>query len=191
VQAEPMLMLLFSIAVAVAIAARFSHHDLRAKLKREYEHRIAEERRRIGSLNLNRSAIAAQEMRWARRHLLLTEKNYAIDSFRQSVVSQEIYEKLLADIDARLLRLESGHAEEAIDDGHDPRKRTAEAVISVTRPNARRRISYRSDKQRQRHDSRRHISGRYEYSYLLERPRTIIHYWSADRCRRGRLVADC
>jgi hypothetical protein len=40
-----------------------------------------------------------------------TETNHVIDSFRQGVLSQEIYEKLLADIDARLLWLESSEEE--------------------------------------------------------------------------------
>jgi hypothetical protein len=39
-----------------------------------------------------------------------------IDSFRQGVLSQEIYEKLLADIDARLLRLESGEEEKTTEE---------------------------------------------------------------------------
>jgi CPA1 family monovalent cation:H+ antiporter len=86
----------------------FSRDDMRAQLKDEYEKRIEEEQGRIGALELDRAAIAAQESQWARRHLLLTEKSHVIDSFRQGVLGQEIYEKLLADIDARLLRLESG-----------------------------------------------------------------------------------
>jgi CPA1 family monovalent cation:H+ antiporter len=86
----------------------FSRDDMRAQLKDEYEKRIEEEQGRIGALELDRAAIAAQESQWARRHLLLTEKSHVIDSFRQGVLGQEIYERLLADIDARLLRLESG-----------------------------------------------------------------------------------
>jgi hypothetical protein len=67
------------------------------------------------------TCLAAQESQWARRHLLLTEKNHVLDSFRQGVLEQEIYEKLLADIDARLLRLESGE-EEKTAIGSDPGK---------------------------------------------------------------------
>jgi hypothetical protein len=47
---------------------------------------------------------------------LLTEKNHAIDSFRQGVLDQAIYEKLLADIDARLLRLESGEEDKTTEE---------------------------------------------------------------------------
>lgn len=90
---------------------RFSHDDVLANLKAEYEKRIKEEQDQIGELQLDPVMIAAQESRWARRHLLLTEKNHAIDSFRQGVLNQEIYDKLQADIDARLLRLDSGEEE--------------------------------------------------------------------------------
>jgi CPA1 family monovalent cation:H+ antiporter len=94
----------------------FSRNDVRDRLKDEYKERIEEEQNQIGELELDREAIAAQESQWARRHLLLTEKNHVIDSFRQGVLSQEIYEKLLADIDARLLRLESGEEEKTTEE---------------------------------------------------------------------------
>ena len=41
------------------------------------------------------------------RHLLSVEKRTVIDSFHRGLHSQVVQEKLLADIDARLLRLES------------------------------------------------------------------------------------
>ena len=103
----------------------FSHDDVRAQLKKEYEKRIAEEQDQIGELELDHAAIAAQESKWARGHLLLTEKNHVIDSYRQGLLSQEIYEKLLADIDARLLRLESGEEEKTTEEP-DPAKKEDE-----------------------------------------------------------------
>ena len=90
---------------------RFSREDVREELKNEYKDRMEKEQGLIGKLELDRAAIAAQESQWARRHLLLTEKNQVIDSYRQGVLTQEVYEKLLADVDARLLRLESGEQE--------------------------------------------------------------------------------
>jgi hypothetical protein len=63
-------------------------------------------------LEIDRTAIVAQESQWARRHLVLTEKNHVIDYFRQGIPSQEIYEKLLADVAACLLQLESGEGEQ-------------------------------------------------------------------------------
>ena len=100
----------------------FTHDDVRAQLKHEYEKRIMVEQGQIDRLELDRAAIAAQESQWSRRHLLLTEKNHAIDSFRQGVLSQEVYEKLLADIDARLLGLESGEEEQTTEEPESERK---------------------------------------------------------------------
>jgi CPA1 family monovalent cation:H+ antiporter len=100
----------------------FSGSDVRAHLKDEYEKRIEEEQDQISELTLDRVAIAAEESQWARLHLLLTEKNHVIDSFRQGVLNQEIYEKLLADIDARLLRLESGEEQEATEEPDSTKK---------------------------------------------------------------------
>ncbi len=100
----------------------FSRDDVRAQLKDEYEKRIEKEQDQIGELELDRAAIVAQESQWARRHLLLTEKNHVIDSFRQGLLSQEIHEKLLADIDARLLRLESGEEEKTTEEPDSAKK---------------------------------------------------------------------
>jgi hypothetical protein len=51
----------------------------------------------------------------ARRHLLLVEKGVVSDAFHQGVLSRAVHEKLLADMDARLLRLESGETDAPIE----------------------------------------------------------------------------
>jgi len=90
---------------------RFSSGAVRANLKADYEKRMKKEQNQIDELKLDRVAIAAQESQWARQHLLLTEKNHVINAFRQGDLDQEVYNKLLADIDARMLQLESGDTE--------------------------------------------------------------------------------
>lgn len=100
----------------------FTHNEVRDKLKNEYEKRIAVEQGRIDRLELDHAAIAAQESQWARRHLLLTEKNHTINSFRQGVLNQAVYEQLLADIDARLLALESGENEQSTEEPESEEK---------------------------------------------------------------------
>lgn len=40
-------------------------------------------------------------------HLLLVEKNRIMEAFHEGRLSQRVYEKLLADIDGRLLTLET------------------------------------------------------------------------------------
>ena len=94
----------------------FFRDDVRARLKDEYTQRITAEQGQMDALELDRTAIVAQESQWARRHLLLTEKNHVTDAFRQGLLDQAVYEKLLADIDARLLRLESGEEEKTTEE---------------------------------------------------------------------------
>ncbi len=95
---------------------QFSRGDVRARLRNAYEKRIEEEQDRIDALDLNPAAIVAQESQWARRHLLLTEKTHVTDAYRRGVLDQAVYGRLLADIDGRLLRLESGDEEEVAHD---------------------------------------------------------------------------
>jgi hypothetical protein len=49
-------------------------------------------------------------------------RGLVIYSFRQGILNQEIYEELLADIDARLLRLESGELEKTIEEPQSAKK---------------------------------------------------------------------
>ena len=90
---------------------QFTHDEVHASLTAEYSARIEQERSLIGQMDLDRDAIATQESHWARRHLLLTEKNHVTHSYHQGVLDQGVYERLLADIDARLLQLDSGLGE--------------------------------------------------------------------------------
>jgi hypothetical protein len=48
-----------------------------------------------------------QLQQWTRRHLLLVEKSVVIEAFHRGLLNQAVQEKLLAEIDAQLLGLES------------------------------------------------------------------------------------
>ncbi|MEZ4457341.1 MAG: Na+/H+ antiporter [Gemmatimonadales bacterium] len=87
--------------------AHFADEAVCRQLQAGYERRIAEERERIRELDRDRGGVIEGERRWARRHLLLAEKNRVIDAYREGVVSQATYEQLLRDVDARLLDAES------------------------------------------------------------------------------------
>ena len=50
----------------------------------------------------------------------LVEKNAVIDAFHRGLLSQAVQEKLLADIDAQLLRLESGETDEPAEQKPSP-----------------------------------------------------------------------
>jgi hypothetical protein len=86
----------------------FENRELLSVLKSDYQEKAEELRGQIEELHLERAQIEAEELGWARRHLLLTEKNRVISAFHQGTIDQDTYERLLADIDARLLQLESG-----------------------------------------------------------------------------------
>jgi CPA1 family monovalent cation:H+ antiporter len=76
-------------------------------LRQEYEERIESVKQDLEEMSPDLDQIADREMRWARRHLLLVEKNRVIDAFQEGRLSQRVYETLLADIDARLLKVET------------------------------------------------------------------------------------
>lgn len=88
--------------------AHFRHTDMITALRQEYEARIAQDEAKIRELHFDAEQLRNEDMQWARRHLLQVEKEQVIDAFHRGVLNQEVYEKLFADIDARLLRLESG-----------------------------------------------------------------------------------
>jgi CPA1 family monovalent cation:H+ antiporter len=90
------------------------HADVLAGLRQDYEARIASDLAKARKVRLEQEHIREEELRRARRHLLLVEKNHAIEANRQGNMRREIYDELLADIDARLWLLESG---EDRDDG--------------------------------------------------------------------------
>ena len=91
----------------------FTRPEVVASLRREYEQTIAHDQEALAGLRLEKPQLETEELRWARRHLLLVEKEEGIDAFHHGVLSQAVHEKLLADIDARLLRLESEESDGA------------------------------------------------------------------------------
>ena len=80
-------------------------------LQREYETMIQQGEERLNSLRIDREQLRREEMQRARRQLLLVERKHLLDSFHQGMLSQRVYERLLEDVDARLLRLETDEEE--------------------------------------------------------------------------------
>ena len=91
----------------------FTNPEVLAGLRREYEQKVERDNAALDELHIERRQLYAEELQWARRHLLLLEKGVVIDAFHRGHLSQTVQEKLLADIDARLLRLESGETDES------------------------------------------------------------------------------
>jgi hypothetical protein len=84
-----------------------------ASLRREYEQKVERDSAALDELHLEKQQLKAEELQWAQRHLQLVEKGAVIDAFHRGLLSQAVQEKLLADIDAQLLRLESGETDES------------------------------------------------------------------------------
>ncbi len=95
-------------------SSHFSNPAVLASLRSEYEQKVQRDRTALDELHLEEQQSHAEELQWARRQLLLVEKGKVIDAFRYGVLSQVVQDKLLAEIDAQLLRLESGETEESI-----------------------------------------------------------------------------
>jgi CPA1 family monovalent cation:H+ antiporter len=102
--------------------AHFTNPEVFASLRREYEQKVERVRAALDELHLEKQQFQAEELRWARRHLLLVEKGKVLDAFRHGTLSQAVQGKLLADIDAQLLRLESGETEELIEQKPTPER---------------------------------------------------------------------
>jgi len=90
----------------------FTNPEVLAGLRREYEQKVERDSAALDELHLEKQQLHAEELQWARRHLLMVEKGVVIDAFHRGHLSQAVQEKLLADIDAQLLRLESGETDE-------------------------------------------------------------------------------
>ena len=82
----------------------------------EYAQKIEREKTVLEGLHLEKKQLQAEDVQWAHRHLLLVEKDKVLDAFRSGILSQRIQERLLADIDAQVLRLESGQMEEPVEE---------------------------------------------------------------------------
>jgi CPA1 family monovalent cation:H+ antiporter len=87
---------------------RLKHDGVLSDLQQEYETMIQQGEERLGSLRIDREQLRREEMERARRQLLLVERKHLLEAFHQGMLSQRVYEKLLEDVDARLLHLETG-----------------------------------------------------------------------------------
>ena len=82
--------------------------DVVAQIRGEYSEQIQAAEQRIKDLHLQADELRTEEQHAARRQLLLVEKGTLLTAVREGYVSREVFEILLADVDARLLQLD-GH----------------------------------------------------------------------------------
>ncbi len=87
---------------------RFRDSETLAALRQDYESRVQDSEQELFSLRQEHRHFEQEESALATRRVLLAEKRRTIEAFHQGLFDREVYERLLADIDARLWELESG-----------------------------------------------------------------------------------
>lgn len=84
-------------------------------LRNEYEQALKRNSEIFDKLHFEKEQLQIEELKRVRRHILLVEKNEVKDAFHRGLINRAVHEKLLADIDAKLIRLESQKFDEEIE----------------------------------------------------------------------------
>ena len=107
---------------------RFASDEVLETLKQRYRQVVRDAEGAARELNLAHLVLREDEMRAARRHLLLVEKQYLLDAQSQGTLGRIPYERLLADVDAQLTKVEFGEEEPSDDqsNGDGPQPKSAD-----------------------------------------------------------------
>jgi len=92
--------------VSAMRSKRYAHPDVLARLQEQYEARVQEAEERMRDLHVERSELREEESQRAARHLIVVEKEYALDAYHRGVMNKEALEEVLRDVDARLGELD-------------------------------------------------------------------------------------
>ncbi len=95
-------------------------------LKAEYEKQAEQLREKLAEQTVTRSDVHEREAYRAHHHLLMVQRNWIADAFRNGLLSATVHERLLADTDARLLELESKTSAEEPPEDHEAANATDE-----------------------------------------------------------------
>lgn len=97
--------------------------EILSGLREEYEREISLDNKTLSDLHLDDELLRHEEARRIRRHLKTIEQTAMIDAFQRGLFGRRVHEKILAEIDAELLRLETPTAEASA----RPERETGEA----------------------------------------------------------------
>lgn len=114
-------------------SSRSTDPRLLEHLEEEYERRVAEAEERLRSLHLEDPELRAGEISRVLRQVLLAERRQAVEGYRTGLLSPDAYERLAADIDARLVEVADGWAAEAVGGGADEPMRRARELAGPMR----------------------------------------------------------
>ncbi len=76
-----------------------------------YDARVRQAKEAIDALRLERLEVRDEEVHRTRRHLLLSERTHLREALHSGLIGEEPYAALAADVDARLVELESAEAD--------------------------------------------------------------------------------
>jgi len=91
-----------------------AHPDVLARLRREYQERIEQSAGRLEAMHLEDGALRLEERHTLARRLLLVEKDAVTRGVRAGAIGVEASERLLRDLDARLVALEETTSSEMV-----------------------------------------------------------------------------
>lgn len=89
-------------------ALQTAEPEVLESLRAYYRESVERAKHGLNTLDVNREQVREEELYRTRHQLLMVEKKTLIEARQQGRLSHAVYDRLLADIDARLLRLESG-----------------------------------------------------------------------------------
>jgi Na+:H+ antiporter len=87
---------------------RLRQGSVLSELKQEYADRIRHDEEQLKALRIDLKVLQQEDIQRARRQLLLVERKHIVDTFHQGLLRQQIYDRLVEDLDARLLKQETG-----------------------------------------------------------------------------------
>jgi CPA1 family monovalent cation:H+ antiporter len=79
-------------------------------VKEEYQRRVSEAEAQLEKVELDRGLLLREETAEVRRRVLLFERNHLMEARQHGMMGDEAYNRLLADVDARLLECDSGES---------------------------------------------------------------------------------
>jgi len=82
--------------------------EILAEVRAEYDQTVKLAEQELQKLTVDEKDLREHEAQRIRRHLLLTERERVMHAFNAGTIGRKSQDRLLADIDARLLNLESG-----------------------------------------------------------------------------------
>jgi Na+:H+ antiporter len=90
----------------------FADPSLLSSLRQKYDRLVEQAGAQLRETPLKLEDLQNEQLLWIWRRVLLAEKDEILRAFKQGVLTHQTYNHLLADVDARLLQVESGEKPE-------------------------------------------------------------------------------